>query len=110
MSYNALCPLETDWKLFRKNLPIWQENYMAQLNREYQGILAQKKSPSAIFWELEKRIRRDKTMTGVIGDGMSRSNMSRQVFELLHEGVITLEDLSEFSEEFQETVKWVMNY
>lgn len=49
MSYNALRPMEQDWKLFRKKLPGWQENYMAQLNREYQEILAQDKKPSDIF-------------------------------------------------------------
>ena len=26
---------EKDWKLFRKNLPDWQENYMEKLIKEY---------------------------------------------------------------------------
>lgn len=42
MSYDIMKPKEKDWKLFRKKLPGWQENYMARMNREYEEILAQK--------------------------------------------------------------------
>lgn len=31
---------ESDWKLFRKKLPGWQERYMDCLNREYIQILS----------------------------------------------------------------------
>ena len=108
MSYNALRPMEQDWKLFRKKLPGWQENYMAQLNREYQEILAQDKNSSDIFWELEERIWKDKKKTGVIIRGMSRSKMWEHILDLLLEGAITLEDLSEFSEDLQERMAWNM--
>ena len=27
-----------DWKLFREKLAGWQENYMAQLNKEYTAL------------------------------------------------------------------------
>ena len=33
---------EADWKLFRKKLPEWQENYMGKLIKEYAAILADK--------------------------------------------------------------------
>lgn len=33
MSYDTMRPLESDWKLFRKKLPKWQENYMDRLNK-----------------------------------------------------------------------------
>lgn len=108
MSYDTMRPLEKDWKLFRKKLPAWQEDYMAKLNREYQEILAQDKNPSDIFWELEKRIWQDKKKTGVIVRGMSRSNMWIHMMELLMEGAVTLEDLSEFSEDLQERMAWIM--
>ena len=35
--------VENDWKLFRKKLPKWQEQYIDQMNKEYQEILAQDK-------------------------------------------------------------------
>ena len=31
---------ESDWKLFRKKLPGWQEVYMGKLTQEYAAILA----------------------------------------------------------------------
>lgn len=31
---------EKDWKMLRKKLPDWQENYMERLNNEYMGILS----------------------------------------------------------------------
>lgn len=108
MSYDSTHPNEKDWKLFRKKLPEWQENYMVKLNREYQDILAQDKNPSDIFWELEERIRKDKKKTGVIVRGMSRSKMWVHMLNLLREGVIMLEDLSAFSEDLQERMAWIM--
>lgn len=86
----------------------FKQNYMGKLNREYQEILAQDKNPSDIFWELEKRIWQDKKKTGVIVRGMSRSNMWIHMMELLMEGAVTLEDLSEFSEDLQERMAWIM--
>mgnify|MGYP000682951004 CR=1 FL=1 len=108
MSYDPMRPLESDWKLFRKKLPEWQENYMDRLNKEYQQILAQDKNPSEIFWELEERIWQDKKQTGVVVRGMSRSKMYEHILDLLLEGAITLDDLTEFSEDIQERMGWIM--
>lgn len=38
-----------DWKLFRQQLPGWQEAYMDRLNREYAEILAGEGNPSEKF-------------------------------------------------------------
>lgn len=110
MSYDTTRPLEKDWKLFRKKLPKWQENYMDQLNKKYKEILAQDKNPSDIFWELEKQIWQDKKKTGVVARDISRSNMWIHILNLLLEGAITLEDLSDFSEELQERIAWVTRH
>lgn len=110
MSYDAMRPDEKDWKLFREKLPGWQENYMARMNKEYKGILAQDKNASDIFWELEERIRQDKKKTGVLARDIRRSNMWRHLLDLLNEGAITFNDLSEFSEELQEKLRWGMEY
>lgn len=96
---------ERDWKLFRSKLPDWQENYMDQLNHEYMEILNGEGNPSDRFWALEERIRKDKRDTGVVAEDMSRTNMRHLIMNLLREGAIGAEDLAEFSEELQETVK-----
>ncbi len=110
MSYDAMRPDEKDWKLFRKKLPGWQESYMARMNKEYKEILAQDKTPADIFWELEGRIGQDKRKTGVLARDIRRSNMWRHLLDLLNEGVITLDDLSEFSEDLQERLRWIMEH
>ena len=98
---------EKDWKLFRKKLPGWQEDYMNRLNKEYMEILSQEgKNPSDIFWELNDRIKDDKKQTGVIASRVSRSNMCTLLMNLLREDAITLADLSDFSEELQERLRW----
>ena len=100
---------EKDWKLFRKKLPGWQENYMNRLNKEYMEILSQEgKNPSDIFWELDGRLKCDRRLTGVVARGMSRSNMYGHLIDLLREDAITLDDLSDFSEELQERLRWLM--
>lgn len=95
---------EKDWKLFRKLLPEWQEAYMEKLCKEYAGILASGSNASDKFWELEKRINKDKKDTGVSAR-MSRSMMLENITSLLLEGAITVDDLDGFSEELVEIVK-----
>ena len=95
---------ETDWKLFRKKLPGWQEAFMAELNKEYISILSRDQNASDIFWELEKRIREDKRKTGVLARDIRRSNMLSLMMELLREGAINAEDLDGFSEDLRERI------
>lgn len=95
---------EEDWKLFRKNIPEWQESYMDKLNKEYIKILNGEGDPSDKFWKLEKRIKEDKKDCGVQCE-MSRSNQFYIMVSLLNEGAITMEDLEEFSDDLKDTMK-----
>ena len=51
---------KSDWKLFGERLPEWQEHYMEQLEKQYVDLLQSDAPASEKFWELEKRIKRDK--------------------------------------------------
>lgn len=95
---------EKDWKVFRSKIADWQEAYMEKLNREYIKLLSGKGHASEKFWALEKRIRQDKKDCGVQCE-MSRSNQFYIMLSLLNEGAITLDDLSDFSEDLQETIE-----
>ena len=95
---------EKDWKLFRSKIADWQEAYMEKLNSEYIKLLSGEGNASEKFWALEKKIRQDKKDCGVQCE-MSRSNQFYIMLSLLNEGAITLEDLSDFSEELQEIMK-----
>ena len=97
---------ESDWKLFRAKLPVWQENYMARLCKEYIALLSMDKPASDRFWDLEKRIHADKRATGVVCS-ISRSSMTMIIFDLYRTKAITLADLDEFSEELREWAKGI---
>ncbi len=88
---------ESDWKLFRDKVVDWQERYMEKLSKEYIAILIEDTNPSERFWELEKRINADKNKCGVVIQ-KSRSKMLFDLYELLDEGAITLDDLNDFSD------------
>lgn len=94
---------ESDWKIFRKRVPQWQEDYMKKLNKEYIEILSRDGSAAQNFWDLENRVFKDKRSVGVVID-MRRSRMLINILDLLKDHVINLEDLDEFSEELRKEV------
>ena len=99
---------ETDWKLFRKLIPVWQERYITKLNKEYIGILIQDKNAATIFWELNDRIKKDQNNPGVIIE-MSRSLLVENLISLIKHNVITLDELNDFSEETKESIQMWLN-
>ena len=98
---------ESDWRLFRSRLPIWQEAYMERLNREYIALLSGTGPASEKFWELEKRVHEDKKSGGVVMR-MSRANMELNLLSLLSDGVISMADLDGFSEDLREKLAFVL--
>lgn len=98
-----------DWKLFREKLAVWQENYMARLVRDYIALLsAEDRNASDKFWELDNKIRTDRRHPGVILN-VRKSEAIYDILRLIRLGVITYEDLSDFSEELQQTVKLILD-
>lgn len=95
---------EKDWKLFRNKISDWQEAYMEKLNKEYIALLSGEGNASDKFWKLAKRIREDKKDCGVQCE-MSRSNQFYIMLSLLNEGVITFDDLEDFSDDLKDTMK-----
>lgn len=100
---------ESDWKLFRKKLPEWQENYMEKLLEEYKTLLSTETPASTRFWGLDARIKKDKKCTSVLAEDICRSNMRFHMMDLIREGAISMEDLDGFSEEFREMLKAYFN-
>lgn len=98
---------EKDWKLLRKKLPGWQEAYMDGLVEEYREILNSPGLSSEKFWALKKRIRDDQKNPGVLITDLRRSTMTWTIQALLNYGVITLNDLCDFSEELQARMKYL---
>ncbi|MEK0397897.1 multidrug transporter [Tetragenococcus halophilus] len=106
MGYNDFT--EKDWKLFRKKIAGWQEAYMDKLNRSYIDLLSEDKEASEKFWNLSKKITEDKKRVGVQLE-MSRSKLIMNIVSLIMDEVISFEDLEEFSDELQETIKQILS-
>lgn len=93
-----------DWTLFKNKIADWQESYMDRLNKEYIEFLSEDPTnPSEKFWRLDKRIKEDKKRAGVQLE-MSRLNLINNIISLIREGVISFEDLEEFSDELKEII------
>ena len=93
-----------DWKLFREKLSGWQEHYMERLIMEYIDLLSAPGNASDHFWELEKRIKKDRKHPGVILE-MNKSDALWNIVDFLRLGVITEDDLDGFSPELIDAVK-----
>lgn len=97
-----------DWKLFRERVPEWQENYMEHLIKEYIKLLSAPGNASDHFWELDKRIKKDRKHPGVILE-MTKSDAIWNIALLVKYKVITLNDLQGFSEDLIDAVKLITN-
>ena len=94
---------ESDWKLFRKLLPEWQERFIGRLLGEYSTMLAGQGLASDKFWRLQKRLQKDVRKVGVCAE-MRRSVIDMNLRSLLLEGAISKDDLDGFSEELRQSL------
>ena len=94
---------ESDWKLFRKLLPKWQERFMERLLGGYAKMIAGQGLASDRFWKLQGRIQKDVRKVGVRAK-LKRSVMVMNLRSLLHEGAITKDDLDGFSDELRQAL------
>jgi len=97
---------ESDWKLFRKLIPEWQERFMARLLGEYSKMIAGQGLASDRFWNLQKRLQKDVQKVGVRVE-MKRSVMLMNLLSLMQEGAITQDDLDGFSDELRQFLRGV---
>ena len=97
---------ESDWKLFRKLLPGWQERFMERLLGEYATMIVGPGLASDRFWKLQERLQKDVRKVGVRAD-VRRSVMFMNLRALLQEGAITNDDLDGFSDVARETKRTI---
>lgn len=99
---------KSDWKLFRACIGDWQEAYMERLVKEYMDLLDGEENASDRFWKLEERIKKDKKRPGVMLE-LSKGNMVFDIVALINSGVITVDDLEDFSDELKENVDFLLH-
>jgi len=99
---------KSDWKIFRKKVPEWQEHYMQQLIKKYIILLSAPGNAADHFWELEKRIKIDRKHPGVLIE-MKKSNAIWDIAMYVRNEVITMDDLAGFSEDLIDAVKLILS-
>ena len=99
---------KSDWKLFRDCIGDWQEAYMERLVKEYMNLLDGEENASDKFWKLEERIKKDKKHPGVMLE-LNKGNMVYDIVALINSGVITVDDLADFSDELKKTVDFLLH-
>ena len=98
---------KSDWKLFRSRIAEWQEAYIGRLIKEYMELLNGDGDASDKFWELEKRIKKDKHNPGVLIE-LHKQELPIDLVQLLNVGVITADDLEGFSEDLKDAVNFLV--
>ena len=99
---------KSDWKLFRARIGDWQEAYMERLVKEYRDLLDGAENASDKFWKLEERIKKDKKHPGVMLE-LSKGNMVFDIVALINSGVITVDDLGDFSDGLKDSVDFLLH-
>jgi hypothetical protein len=99
---------KSDWKLFRERLPEWQEHYMERLTKEYIELLGSPGNASDHFWELEKRIKKDKKNPGVLLE-IRKSEELWDIAAFVGRGIITMDELEGFSEDLIDAVQLILS-
>ncbi len=100
-------PSKRDWKLYREKIGEWQEHYMEKLVKEYADYLCSDLPASTKFWEIEKRIKRDRKTPGVCIE-LRKSDMFLDIAGLIKDKVISMDELEEFSDDLKEAVVLIL--
>lgn len=100
---------KADWKLLRTKIAEWQERYMAQLIQQYIQLLSdESRNPSDRFWDLEKQVKNAKKHPGVL-ICLEKANAVYDIVSLIQLGVISFEDLADFSDGLKECVQRILS-
>ena len=97
--------MESDWIIFRRQVPEWRERYLRMKNREIAATLAdESRSPTEQFWEAKKKMEQEARVLTDCLDGHSRSDMDFYLVLMHRRGLIKDEDMEEFSATLQAEV------
>jgi hypothetical protein len=81
---------------------------MERLTKEYIELLSSPGNASDHFWELEKRIKKDKKNPGVLLE-VRKSEALWDIAAFVGRGIITMDELEGFSEELIEAVQLILS-
>ena len=94
--------MESDWRKFREMIPRLRERYLADRNARMVRLLTYpNKTETKRFWDaMEEMEKEAKTLRRCL-DGHSRSKMFQFMISMIHAGMLTPNDLADFSLDLQ---------
>ncbi len=95
--------MESDWKKFRSMVADWRERYLKEQNARIAGILTNPETtPTQRFWDALDAMEKTSKILRDCLDGHSRSSMRFYMQIMLGVGMLTREDLEDFSPELRD--------
>ena len=94
---------EADWKAYKKNVDHWRERHLEQVNARLKNALSDpNKTPTEAFWDTEEKLGEEAKVLQHCFREHKRSSMKFNLTLMLGHGIITKDDLSDFSGEMRE--------
>ena len=98
-------PKESDWRTFRRIVPVLRDRYLENVNCDLIKTLgARGKKPTEQFWDTEERMQDEVQILRACLDGHSRAKMVMFMHLMHRYGMMTDDDLSSFSDELRERI------
>jgi hypothetical protein len=95
--------MESDWKKFSAMVPVLRERYLAQRNRAIAAILNDPaRNETKRFWDTMEQMEKEAKVLQRCLDGHSRSNLWQYMATMIQAGMMTKEDLAQFSDGLQQ--------
>ena len=97
--------MESDWKKYTAKVDEWRDRYLAERNSRIVRMLTDpKKTETERFWSGLRAMEKDAKTLHECLDPHSRSKMWMHLMAMRTAGMISREDLADFSEELQKQV------
>ncbi len=97
---------ESDWKKFKNSLVKWRDRYVSKKNNKIRSILDNEGLEEIDkFWDIADFQKKEAKILQNCLDGYSRSKMFLQMVQMKNCGMITRDDLKEFSDDLQKSLK-----
>ena len=92
--------IESDWKLFKKQLPVWRENFLAKVNKKLADILSDASlNETDRFWKVKGTCDQRAKVLCTCFDDIRRSTVILRLSAMFQNKIITSEDLQAFEDE-----------
>ncbi len=96
---------ESDWKKFRALVPTWRERYITERNAKIKAMLdAPDRTATERFWDVYQVMEKEARILETCLDGHSRSKMWFHLILMRKAGMLTGDDLVDFTPELQKQI------